>query len=45
MTTCVADANCGDEIQMPTDTSEIHFLSLAMLSVVTGLIFLGYLSS
>jgi hypothetical protein len=38
------DANCG-EIQMPSDAGAIRFLSLAMLIIVIGLIFVGYLSS
>jgi hypothetical protein len=44
MPTSAANAHCS-EIPMPLDTDTIRLLYLAMLIIVTGLIFLGYPSS
>jgi hypothetical protein len=44
MPTQAANAHCG-ETKMTSDTGTIHSLYLAMLIIVIGLLFLGYVSS
>ena len=44
MPTLAANTHCG-ETKMTSDTGAIRLLYLAMLIIVTGFIFLGYVGS